>query len=63
MAVCAEMFWAEYGVVEVWMVLTDPAHDISKEFCEKDGESAEAHLDLLIANAYEEATGGRAGNE
>ena len=54
--VCAAMFRAGYGVDEVWMVMTDPANAISQKFFEEDGEQAEAHLEILISEAYEVIT-------
>lgn len=54
-AVCAEMFHAGYGLDEVWIVMTDPAHAISEVFFEKDGEEAEAYLEKIIFMGHEVA--------
>ena len=62
-AVCAEMFWVGYALDEVWMVLTNPAHGISKEFFARDGEEAEAYLEKIISMAHQAAKPeGRVGN-
>lgn len=52
-AVCAAMFRVNFGVAELWMVMTDPINGISAAFFEKDGEQAEAYLELTISQAHD----------
>ncbi len=52
-AVCATMFQAKYAADEIWMVMTDPTNDISKEFFSKDATQAEDWLERIVCEAYE----------
>ena len=51
--VCAAMFQADFGVDEMWVVLTDPINGISAAFFSKDGEQGEANLERLISQAHD----------
>jgi hypothetical protein len=50
---CAAMFQADFGVDEIWMILTDPVNGIFDSFFSKDGEQGEAYLEWIISRAYD----------
>jgi hypothetical protein len=49
-AACLAMLGAGYTEVEVWAVMTNPAHGISEKYLEK-GRHGESYLDLTIGKA------------
>ena len=62
-AVCVELLWADYGVAEIWMILTDPNNGISEAFFSKDGKQAEAWLEWIVCEAYKEVNRSEHGDE
>jgi hypothetical protein len=51
--VCAAMFRADFGVDEIWMVLTDPTNAVSAAFFSRDGQQGEAYLERIISQAHD----------
>ena len=52
-AVCAAMFRVDFGVAEIWMVMSDPTNGISRAFYSQDGEQGEAWLERITYEAHE----------
>jgi hypothetical protein len=50
-AVCVEMFRVGYGVAEIWMIMSEPTHDISKPFFSMNATQAEDWLERVIREA------------
>jgi hypothetical protein len=51
--VCAAMFQTDFGIDEIWMVLTDPTNAVSAAFFSRDGELGEAYLERIISQAHD----------